>query len=115
MPAVKKQSPLQGVSKYHAKKTEVQGVIFDSKKEATRYQELLLLERAGQIVELELQPRFDLVVNNQKIGFYKGDFRYKDVETGNSIIEDVKGMKTPVYNLKRKLVKALYGIDIVEV
>jgi len=108
-------SPLQGESKYHAKKTEVHGISFDSKKEAARYQELLFLERAGHIVDLELQPRFDLVVNNQKIGFYKGDFRYKDVSTGNSVIEDVKGMKTPVYNLKRKLVKALYGIDITEV
>lgn len=103
------------MSKYYNKKTEVHGISFDSRKEAARYQELLMLERAGQIVELELQPRFDLVVNNHKIGFYKGDFRYKDVETGNSIIEDVKGMKTPVYNLKRKLVKALHGIDIVEV
>ena len=111
----KAKSPLQGESKYHAQKTEVHGICFDSKKEATRYQELLILERAGQIVELELQPRLDLVVNNQKIGFYKGDFRYKDASTGNSVLEDVKGMKTPVYNLKRKLVKALYGIDIVEV
>jgi hypothetical protein len=110
----KTKSSLQG-GKYHNKKTEVHGISFDSKKEAARYQELLLLERAGQIENLEIQPRLDLVVNNCKIGFYKGDFRYKDLATGNSVLEDVKGMKTPVYNLKRKLVKALYGIDIVEV
>jgi len=103
------------MSKYYNKKTELHGISFDSKKESVRYQELLLLERARKITDLELQPRFDLIVNNQKIGFYKADFRYTDIRTGNSIIEDVKGMKTPVYNLKRKLVKALYGIDIVEV
>jgi hypothetical protein len=103
------------MSKYYNKRTEVHGTSFDSKKEAARYQELLLLERAHKIVDLELQPRFDLVVNDCKIGFYKADFRYTDIKTGSSVIEDVKGMKTPVYNLKRKLVKALYGIDIVEV
>lgn len=108
-------SPLQGGSKYHNKKTEVDGITFDSKKEANRYQELLLLERACQIVDLELQPNFKLIVNGIKVGSYRGDFRYKDALTGNTVIEDVKGMKTPVYNLKRKLVKALYDIDIVEV
>ena len=112
---IRAKPPLQVESKYHSKKTEVYGISFDSKKEAGRYQELLLLERAKKITDLELQPRFDLVVNDQKIGFYKADFRYTDIKTGDSVVEDVKGMKTPVYNLKRKLVKALYGIDIVEV
>ena len=104
-------------TKYHNHKTTHQGIRFDSQKEANRYQELLLLERAGEIRSIELQPRYDLVVNGHKIGFYRGDFRYKDVATGTVILEDVKSpaTKTAVYRLKKKLVKALYGIEITEV
>ena len=103
------------MSKYRNTKTIIDGIQFDSKAEASRYQELLLLQRAGVIHSLELQPRYDLVVNGCKLGFYRGDFRYIDVATGQSVTEDVKGVATPVYKLKKKLVKALYGIDIVEV
>ena len=87
------------------------------KKEENRYRELLLLERAGLIRSLELQPRYDLVVNGHKLGFYRGDFRYEEVATGTLILEDVKSpvTKTAVYQLKKKLVKALYGIEIREV
>jgi hypothetical protein len=99
-------------NKYRAVKTVVDGIKFDSKKEAARYQQLKLLERAGEIMELTLQPRFDLIVNGVKCGFYKADFQY--LEVGKYVVEDVKGMKTPVYNLKKKLVKAIYGIDIFE-
>jgi hypothetical protein len=102
-------------SKYHNKPTEQNGIQFDSCKEANRYQELLLLEKAGLVRNLELQPRYDLVVNGCKVGYYKGDFRYEDVATGKSITEDVKGVRTAVYMLKKKLVKALYGVDIIEV
>jgi|SRR5262245_39878444 len=105
-------------SKYHNQKTEYLGIHFDSRKEAGRHQELLYMHRAGIIRDLELQPRYDLVVNGQKIGFYRADFRYEIVATGNVVVEDVKGgaaTKTPVYQLKKKLVKALYNIDIVEV
>ncbi len=90
----------------------VDGIVFDSKKEATRYGELKLLVRAGQITGLRRQPRFDIVVNGVKIGFYKGDFGYD--ENGKSVVEDVKGMKTPMYRLKKKLVEALYGFEITE-
>jgi len=77
----------------------------------------LLLERARLISEIELQPRYNLVVNEQKIGFYKADFRYRVTETGAVVVEDVKSpaTRTQVYRLKKKLVKALYNIDIVEV
>ena len=99
-------------SKYNAVKTTVDGIKFDSKAEARRYSELKLLLKAKTIADLELQPRYDFVVNGVKIGFYKADFRYK---MGNRlIIEDVKGVKTPVYNLKKKLMKAIHGIDILE-
>ena len=104
-------------SKYRNRKTTYKGIQFDSQKEENRYQELELLERAGLIRNIELQPRYDLTVNGHKLGFYKADFRYKEVATDALVIEDVKSKatKTAVYMLKKKLVKALYGIDIVEV
>jgi len=102
-------------SKYHNRKTSYEGITFDSRKEANRYQELLLMQRAGLIRNIELQPRYDLIVNSQKIGFYKADFRYDMVDTGDVVVEDAKGVRTPVYQIKKRLIKALYGIDIVEV
>ena len=100
------------MNKYRAVKTEVDGIKFDSKAEARRYSHLKLLEKAGAIDSLELQPRYDLIINDVKCGFYKADFRYN--EDGRQVVEDVKGMKTPVYNLKKKLIKAIYNIDILE-
>jgi len=75
------------------------------------------MERAGLIRQIEIQPRYKLVVNDHKLGFYQADFRYEVVKTGEVVTEDVKSpaTRTPVYQLKKKLVKALYGIDIVEV
>ncbi len=104
-------------SKYHNKPTASNGIQFDSRKEADRYQELLWMRQAGLIEDLELQPRYELIVNGQKLGFYRGDFRYKEVATDSVVLEDVKSpvTRTAVYMLKKKLVKALYGIDIVEV
>ena len=103
---------MRKLNKYKAVKTVVDGIKFDSKKEARRYGQLKLLVKAGEISELKLQPRFDLIVDGTKCGFYKADFEY--IEGGKVVIEDVKGMKTPVYNLKKKLVKAIHGVDIFE-
>jgi len=103
------------MSKYHNIKTEIDGHKFDSLKEGRHYVFLKTREKLGEIEGLELQPRFNLVVNKMKCGFYKADFLYTDRRTGEQIVEDVKGVKTAVYNLKKKLVKALYNIDIVEV
>jgi len=111
-------------SKYNvAPKAErtLDGIVFDSKKEMTRYSELKLLEKAGAITALELQPRFDLIVNDVKCGFYKADFAYTAIKIGTGdeihtwVVEDVKGMKTPLYKLKKKIVEAIYGIEITEV
>jgi hypothetical protein len=111
-------------SKYRNVRTEVDGIKFDSKKEAARYQELKLMERAGEIYDLVLQPAFAITVNGLKVCTYKADFRYNQVrrdQTGmrmeslDHIVEDVKGVKTDVYKLKKKLVKACHGIDIREV
>ena len=99
-------------NKYRAIKTIVDDITFDSKKEARRYVQLKLLVKAGVVTKLELQPRYDLIINTVKCGFYKADFRY--FENGKEVVEVVKGMKTSVYNLKKKLIKAIYGIEIFE-
>ena len=91
------------------------GIVFDSKKEMNRYCELKILQKARVISELELQPRFDLVVNGRKCGFYKADFRYFMLDKKKYVVEDVKGVRTPVYRLKKKLVEAIHGIVIAEV
>lgn len=100
------------MSKYRAVPVEVDGIRFASKREAARYGVLKLLEASGEIEGLELQPRFPLVVEGARVGTYVGDFRYLD--GGETIVEDVKGVKTPVYRLKKRLVKALYGVEIKE-
>lgn len=105
-------------SKYHATPTVVDGFRFASMAEARRYRELLLMQRAKQIHNLELQPPFDLKVVGAKgvvrVGRYVADFRY-DLPTGESVVEDVKGVKTALYRLKKKMVEAQYGIQITEV
>lgn len=95
--------------KYKNTKVEVDGHKFDSKKEAKRYEQLKALEAEGKISELELQPVFLLqdsfVCDGKKERAIKyiADFQYYDYETDQYIVEDVKGMKTDVYKLKRKL------------
>ena len=101
------------MSKYSNKKTELDGYTFDSKTEANRYAELMLAEKAGDISNLELQPKFLLEVNGKKIATYIADFRY--IENGKTVVEDVKGVKTPVYRIKKKLTEALYDVKIIEV
>ena len=101
--------------KYSAKSIEIDGHRFPSLAEGRRYEELKLLQYGGAIEGLELQPKFPLVVNGVNIGEYRADFTYKDCETGGQIVEDVKGVATPVYKLKAKLVQALYGVTVQEV
>jgi len=98
--------------KYHATATIVDGIRFPSKKQARRYSELRFLEKSKLISRLALEPRYAIVVNEQHICDYVADFKYVDI-TGE-VIEDVKGVKTPVYRLKKKLVEAIYGITVKE-
>jgi hypothetical protein len=97
------------MNKYRNQKTIINGIKFDSKLEAKRYQELKLLERANEIESLELQPEFELIPSFKKNGktirrtIYKGDFSYIDKRTGKRIIEDTKGYKTKDYILKKKM------------
>jgi hypothetical protein len=100
-------------SKYHARRTTVDGVTFDSAKEAREYVRLKLAERAGVIRAVECQPAFVIhAATGQAVATYRADFRYRD-DAGIHII-DVKGMRTPVYVLKKKLVEAEYSIRIEE-
>ena len=103
-----------GMNKYRAVKTVVDGIRFDSKAEAQRYRDLSLLCFAGNIASLEWQVSFPLVVGDVTICSYVADFRYTSVPSGEIVVEDVKGVCTPVYRLKKKLVRALYGFEIQE-
>lgn len=110
----------QALSKYHAHKTVVDGIVFDSKREAKRYGELKLLERAGAIRDLrrqvryELIPAFDVDGKHYRPTCYIADFVYTDTKTGAEIVEDVKGMRTDVYRIKAKLFAHRYGVSITE-
>ena len=100
-------------SKYRSVKTEVDGIVFASRKEAERYSELKLLLRQKYISALSLQVPFVVRINGRKICKYVADFVY--VENGDRIIEDVKGYKTAIYKLKRKLVEATHNVTIREI
>ena len=103
--------------KYHNKKTVIDGIKFDSKLEAERYAQLKMMERAGVIRDLELQPEYELIPSFRKNGktwrrtLYKADFRYILAEDDSYIIEDVKGSTsviTDVFRLKQKLFEYKY-------
>ncbi|KAA0910667.1 DUF1064 domain-containing protein [Pusillimonas sp. ANT_WB101] len=108
------------MSKYGNKKTVIDGIEFDSRKEAKRYSELKLLERAGQIDTLSLQPKFELIPKQRNADgkairpwAYVGDFMYR--ENGKFIVEDVKGMKTREYIAKSKAMLHFHGITVREI
>lgn len=122
----------RSAGKYNAKKTKVDGIVFDSLKEANRYKELRLLQRAGEIAGLEMQYKFEIIPEHREadtIGprggrkkgkiieparYYVADFYYMNCETGEWIVEDVKGFKTPEYKLKKALMYDRYRIRIRE-
>lgn len=107
-------------NKYHAKKTSFRGETFDSKREAERYAQLLLLQRAGKIKNLKRQEPF-VLIPSQYVGekcverpcIYKADFMY--LKDGELVVEDAKGVRTPEYIIKRKLMLHVYGIRVKEV
>lgn len=103
------------MSKYNAKPTNSDGYRFDSKREAQRYQELKQLEQAGHIRHLLVHPRYclqesftDSAGKKQSSITYVADFKYVEVPTGNWVVEDVKGVETPVFRLKAKMFKKVY-------
>ena len=123
----RQQEKKQG-SKYHNTPTprhtdDGKEIRFDSKKEAERYDELMILLKAGKISELRLQADFTLqeaytLPNGNRVRAirYKADFTYKD-ESGNLVVEDVKSKatKTRAYGIKKKLMLEKFGIEIQEV
>ncbi|MDD7612005.1 MAG: DUF1064 domain-containing protein [Spirochaetales bacterium] len=109
------------MNKYHAMKMTIDGIVFDSKKEAQRYMDLKILERAGRVIKLERQVKFVLIPSDRdkngkvlRAVSYIADFTYLD-ERNNRHVEDVKGVKTPVYKLKKRLMWEKYHIEVEEV
>ena len=119
-------------SKYHNKKVEVNGIVYDSKKEANRHCELILLEKAGVISDLTRQVKYVLIPSQHESptigkrgGVKKGklierecsyiaDFVYYDNEQEKLVVEDTKGFRTKEYIIKRKLMLWVHGISIKE-
>jgi hypothetical protein len=119
-------------SKYRAKKTVIDGICFDSKKEATRYMFLRDSLKRGDISDLQMQVKYVLIpaqYEHDRTGkvcgkikgrllerecSYYADFQYRDKD-GNLIVEDVKGMRLPAYKIKRKMMLYFHGIRITEV
>ena len=124
-------------NKYYNIKTKASdGTVFDSRKEAQRWEQLLLLQKAGKIVELQRQGEYELIPNQyetyerfsktgkrlkdgtrliERKADYIADFVYHDAETGELIVEDTKGVRTKDYILKRKLMLLVHGIKIREI
>ena len=111
---------MRNVGKYKNRKLTIDGEVFDSQKEARRYRELAMLEKAGQISDLKRQVRYELIPA-QRIGgkvvekscVYIADFVY--TENGETVVEDTKGFRTKDYIIKRKLMLHVHGIRIREV
>lgn len=123
-------------SKYGNRKTVVDGITFDSKKEANRFRELQLLERAGKITALQRQVKYVLIPTQRefsneiyKKGAHQGHFKpgkvlekecsyiadFAYIQDGAYVVEDTKGVRTEAYKIKRKLMLERYGIQIREV
>ena len=102
-------------NKYFAKKTTVGGMKYDSKGEANRHQELKIMERVGDITQLQHQVKFEIIpkIGKQRAANYIADFVYYD-KNGVKIVEDFKGMSTAEYKLKKKLMLFRHGISITE-
>ncbi len=97
--------------KYNNVKCTYNGIKFDSQGERDRYKVLELREKAGDIFGLECQVKYPIVINGVKVCNYIADFTYLDQE-GKLIVEDFKGVITGLFTLKKKLMKAVNGIDI---
>ena len=119
----KERTGVKGLSgrKYRNKKITVDGQTFDSRREAQRWSELRLLERAGEIHGLQRQVPFTLIPSQRRDGkvierpcVYKADFVYTQ-QDGTEVVEDVKGLRVKEYIIKRKLMLWEYGIEIKEV
>lgn len=103
-------------SKYGNKKTVVDGILWDSLKEAQRYGDLKLVAKVGHITELRWKERFEIIIGGMKVCSYISDFSY--IRDGRKVVEDVKSEATKrkeSYRLKKKLMLAVHGIEIIEI
>jgi hypothetical protein len=106
-------------SKYRSVRTRCEGIIFDSKLEAERWAELRMLENAGRITNLKRQVRFHLLDKLVHEGethrkkAYVADFTYEDPDHDRPVVEDVKGVATPMYRMKKHMFLLKYGKDYV--
>jgi hypothetical protein len=117
-------------NKYYNRKVKRDGMVFDSKREADRWSELKFLEKAGEISHLRRQVKYVLIPTQysdteftkrgkpkviEREASYVADFVYHDLASNEVVVEDAKGMRTEAYILKRKLMKYVHGIEIMEV
>jgi hypothetical protein len=108
--------PEKKPSKYRNVKTEIDGITFDSKREANRYLQLALAQKNGRIRDLRMQYVYPIVINGVRVCDYRADFRYEEFASGSwvVVVEDAKGLKVDAYILKKKLMLAVHGITIKE-
>jgi hypothetical protein len=99
-------------SKYRNQKTVVDGITFDSKREAAYYGELKQREKAGEVYEVQLQPAFKFVHNGVLIGTYRGDFLFYDAIAKRTRLVDVKGFATREFQKNRRLMRAFHKIEV---
>lgn len=97
--------------KYGARRVVVDGISFPSQREADRWIGLCMMGKAGAIKNLRRQVRYKLIMET----VYVSDFEYDVVETGEHVVEDSKGYRTPLYQRKKKLMKEQHGVEIREV
>lgn len=104
--------------KYGNKPIEVDNILFASRKEARRFADLRLMERAGQIKDLKVHPAFPLDVNGHPVCRYTADFSYVTTATETRVVEDVKSPATrreTAYRIRFRLFRAIHGFEITEV
>lgn len=103
-------------AKYRNKRVKVDNITFDSKAEAARYGHLRMLERAGHIEALKIHPAYDLHDRTgAKVGRYISDFEYWCKQRGCLVVEDVKGVRTAVYRMKKRHFESEYRTRIEEI
>ena len=109
-----KRSPFRRKNKYGAIKTQVDGILFDSKLEAFHYDMLKMQLLAGEIETLRLQEEFIIKIEGKQICIYVADYYYYDKEAQKWVVSDAKGVKTDVFKIKWKLMQALFPDKIFE-